>query len=426
MFFKKKPKLHVVPLGYWEEKSYMIIIPKDDKEDLLEGIFDRISKLDGVELLKSHFYAEKNLAEIKISYKDEIYEVNFFPSMFTVPDYYLMPSIMFKKEEIEALKNSRKAITLYMEFHKDARTSYHLELKLAHAMVPNMLGIMDESAERLFSPRWVKMTAESKIAPSSKDLFTVQVVSEDDGRAWLHTHGLCRCGLTELEILDSNREIAESHYNLICTYGMFLIDKKNDENLLKSAYIGRLTNGKPIVVTTKPWIEGLEEYDNIDLGGVKDRKNSHNSKSNIIFLYDSEEAEKEDRVSKISIYNDFWGDNPIYFISDEETARMKELAIEKFDYCLKAFKDKKNRIDIKIGLLVDSKDTFEHIWFELLEVKNSKFKAKLLQEPYDVSDMHTGDEAWYKVENVTDWIIYTPDFAITPSNAFLLDEENEE
>ncbi len=423
MFFKKKPKLSVAPLGYWEEKSYMIIIVKEENKDFLKGISERISSIEGVEFLGCEFGENKKTVSIKVTFEDEDFELNFASSEFRVPEYYLRPSIVFKEKDIEELRKSTKAITLYMDFHRNAKKSYHLQLKIAYALVPEMLAVMDESSERLLSPKWVKMVANSKIEPSSKDLFTVQVVSEDSGSAWLHTHGLCRCGLTELEILDSNVELANSHYNLICTYGMFLIDKIEDKSLIEEAYIGRLINGEPIVVTTRPWIEGLNEYKGIDLGGEKDRLNGHNSKSNIIFLYKSEEDEKNGIISKVSIYNDLWNDNPIYFISDEETKRMQDLAREKFDYVKKAFLEKKYEVDIKIGLLVDSKENFEHIWFKLLEIKGSKFKAELLQEPYNVSNMHPGDVAWYEINNVTDWLIYTKEFSISPASVFLMDEE---
>ena len=157
------------------------------------------------------------------------------------------------------------------------------------------------------------------------------------------------------------------------------------------------------------------------LGNLKDREGGHNTKTNIIFLYQSEEDEKKDILRKVSVYDQLWGENPLFFFSDEETSRMKNLALERFDYVEKAFKTKENSVLLKIGLPLKEKGKFEHIWFELLEIKGDKFLAKLTQEPYDVSTMHTGDEAWYTVEDVTDWIIYTKDFAINPDNVYLLE-----
>ena len=103
---------------------------------------------------------------------------------------------------------------------------------------------------------------------------------------------------------------------------------------------------------------------------------------------------------------------------------MKELAIERFNYVKDAFKNKDNEVNIKIGLLIDSEDNYEHIWFKLLEIKGKQFKAELLQEPYDVKKMHKGDTAWFKIDDITDWVIYTKNFSINPNNVYLLEKDN--
>ena len=142
----------------------------------------------------------------------------------------------------------------------------------------------------------------------------------------------------------------------------------------------------------------------------------------LYFYIQCEEDEKNDVLSKVSIYDELWGDNPLFFFSNEETNRMKSLAKERFSYVIEEFKNKDNKILLKIGLPLKDKKNFEHIWFELLEIKGDKFKARLTQEPYDISDIHTGYEAWYTLKDITDWIIYTKEFAVNPSNAYLLEK----
>ena len=422
MFFKKK-KIEEAPLGAWEEKSFMQVIPKDGDDDFISGIFDRVSLIDGVEVIDKKPISVQSSGSIKFTYDNEEYEVGFYPINFSVPEYYLNTSSLFSEEEKKDIMESQVALTIFMEFHKDVKKSYHIQLKLAVAMVPDFIGIMDESAERMLHKDWVKMTATSKIEPSSRDLYTIQMISGDTGEVWLHTHGLCRCGITELEILQSDQENYQNHYNVINTYAMYLIDKDRDLDPRSSeAYIGVLINNQPVVVTCRSWTESISQYKNLKLGTLDDRKNGHNSKTSVIFIYKSEEDENKGVLSKVSLYDDLWGDNPIFFITDEETKRMKALAMERFKYVKELSSEKENKVLIKIGLLVDSKDDFEHIWFELLEFKKDKFKCKLTQEPYNVKNMHTGDEVWFKVDNVTDWIIYTPSLTINPENVYLLDK----
>ena len=270
----------------------------------------------------------------------------------------------------------------------------------------------------MISSKWVKMASNSNVTPSANDLFTVQAVSHQNGEVWLHTHGLCRCGITELEILKSDSENYNNHYNLITTFASYLIDKKKPYN--NSAYIGVLSNRQPVVVTYLPWTKGLKEYEKLSLGNVEDRRDGHNSKTSIIFIYKSEEDEKEGKLTKVSEFNNLWGDNPMFFISNEETARMKALAMERFDFVKKESNKKENKVIIKIGLPVEEDNNFEHIWFELIEFEGDKFKAKLLQEPYNVKNMNKGDEGWYTVNDVTDWMIYTPNLTVNPGNVYLL------
>lgn len=416
MHFGKNKELKEAPLGYWEKESYMLVVPKEATRTLLEGIVDRVAQIEGVEIKEKRALTEQEAGRIKINYENEDFEIGYYPSSFSLPDCYLDDrNYHFSKEDF---RNAKASLTLFMKFNKDAKKSYHLQLKLAVAMVPNLIGIMDESAERLLPKAWVEMAAKSKILPGPQDLYTVQAVTAENGEVWLHTHGLCRCDLTELEILNSNKENYNSHYELITTFASYLIDKK--EEFEGRAYIGALLNGQPIVVTYLPWTEGLREYKDITLGGIEDRQNGHNSRTSIIFLYKDEDDEKKKKISKISIFDDFWNNNPLFFLSNEETARMKELAMERFSFVKEALKNKDNKIIVKIGLPVANTSQFEHIWFELLAFEGDKFKAKLTQEPYDVENMHEGDIGWYTVQDVTDWTIYTPAFPVIPGTAYLL------
>lgn len=431
MFFGKKAEkekkvLKEAPMGYWEEKSYMMAIPKDESKDMLDGLFDRVAAIEGVEIKGKCLPSEEKPGKIILTYDGEEYEVGFFTGGFSFPGIPGQQKYYFSEEEIEAIGKASKACTLFMEFHEDSKKSFHLQLKLAVAMVPDLLVIMDESAENIISAKWAVMAAESAVTPGSNDMFLVQAVSDKHGEVWLHTHGLCRCGITELEVLQSDKKNYNNHYQLLSTFASYLLDKK--ESFIpkeSSAYIGMLSEQQPVVVTYLPWTEGLREYKKLHLGGVSDREEGHNSRTSLIFAYKNEEDEKKGILSKVTDYNKDWGENPLFFISNEETARMKQLAMERFHFVREQAEDKDNHIILKIGLPVDGdegeeENNFEHIWFELLDFEGDRFKAKLLQEPYGVEDMHEGDEGWYTVEDVTDWMIYTPQFMVKPDTAYLL------
>lgn len=417
-----KKHLKESPLYYWEEQSYMMIIPNDENKNLVEGALDRISTIKGLKITDTSYDIEGHIT-IKLTYEKEDYEVGLFVEGISVPDYYLNRNFLFTGEVAKKILAAKTALTIYMKFTENIKKSYQLELKLALALVPDLIGVLDESAEKMLPAKWVELTANSKVLPSSKDLFSIQAVTGKNSKVWLHTHGLCRCHMTELEILESDQENYQNHYNLLSIYAMYVLDKKPPvDPRTESAYIGELINGYPVVVTCRSWTEGIQEYKKLHLGGEKDREMGHNSMTSVVFLYKSEEDEKQGKLSKVSDYDNLWGDNPLFFFSDEETFRMKDLAIERFNYVLENYSKEGNTVLLKIGLPLKEKGKFEHIWFELLECKGERFKVKLTQEPYDIPDIHTGYEAWFTKKDVTDWLIYTPVAAINPSNAYLLDD----
>lgn len=410
------------PLGYWEKNSYMSAITDDDLDEIVNCFFDRISNIEGVTIKEKQELTNEEPGQVTIEYDGEDYYVGFYPTDFSLPEVYITNKYYFSNEELHKLRNANKALTIFMKFNKDAQKSYHLQLKLIANAVPNLLGVMDESAEKIEPAKWVVEMANSKILPSPIDLLTVHAVVNEDDEIWLHTHGLCRCGITELEILNSDKTNYNNHYNIITTFASLLLETNKDFVERKDyEMIGRLSNGNAIVVTYLSWTKALSFYDNLKVGNIEDRENGHNTRTSVIFLYKSKSDAENFRLSYVTDYNNLLGDNPMLFISSKETKRMKDLAVEKFETVIDQSKNKDCEIELKIALPIDGKkDEFEHIWFDLIDFEGEKFKAKLKQEPYDVKDVHEGDEMYFTVKDVTDWVIYTPKFKVTPDTTYLL------
>ena len=401
----------------------MLVIPSDNKSNYLDGIFDRVNDIDGIDVIYTKPIDLNKPGIINFNYDGSKYEMEVYISKFSIPKTYISKKYYFTDEELKKIESVGEAVTLSMKFHNNPKKDYSLQVKFAYTMFPDLIGLIDESAEKVLPFKWVKMVAESDVMVSPSDLYTVQAIYDEKGEVWLHTHGLNRCGITELEILNSSNVNYNNHYHLISSYANFLIDKVGDKYNPREdyAYIGVLSDRTPIVVTCRSWVNALSLYKKIKVGNKRDREKDHNGFSSVIFIYKSEADLKKNKVSKVNIYDNLWGDNPIFFVNNLETERMRKAARESFSYVLEAFENKDNHILIKIGIPVPKEyGNFEYIWFELLEVDNDKFKCSLTQEPYNAKDIHEGDTNWYTLNDVTDWIIYTKDNAITPSNVYIL------
>ena len=419
---KRKSRIKAQPLEYWEELSCMLAVIKEGF-DPMPGILGRLENIPGIEIEKS--FSEDGEGGLHFVYDGEKYAVQFSMMDFTCPDLEYMNTSLSEAEK-QVVQRSQAALSVAMPLHGDIKECYHLQLRLIYAMVPQLAALFDESAERVFSPRFVKMSALSDVPPAPACLYSVQAVSDESSdKVWLHTHGLCRCGLTELEILDSDKENCDNHYNLISVLANRMLDFDEEDENSNSDYIGRLRDGRPVVPTAVPGEEAIWEYGRRELGGMRDRENGHNTRTSVIFLFTSEEDEENGILTKVDIYNNLWGDNPMFLLSTKETNRMAAAARERFRYLEKCTDQEQYAVIIKLGLPTKGTEEIqnEHIWFELISLEgDGKFRASLSQEPYYL-DMKVGDEGLYSVDQVTDWRIFCEDGLITPDEAYRLMEE---
>ncbi len=421
--FKKHPK-EITPseLDYWEKESFMMIIPKNAEDILnLDLIIKRLEEAKSFKLTSYDFKEKEGLLELKISYEKEEYVANMFLSDFQFDASYIGTSFYVPDEEITSLKNAHFCLTMSMKFNENPFKSFHLQLKIATTVVPDFISLIDESAERILPYKWVSLTGASHVLPSVGDLYNTQIVYNKKGEMWLHTHGLCRCGFSELEILKSNQDIVKYHLDVLNAYASLYIEHGPNFNLYKeSLEVGMLPNGKIITIISKPWYEALKDYDKLSIGNLADRQNSHNSKRSVLFL----EEDDDKHIIKLSDKKDLFKEEPVFFISNEETAKMRALAQERFIYLKKAFKTQNKKILVKLGLPLDyNKEEKEYIWFEVTKIVGDNITTVLTQEPYNVSSMHKNDIYVASKEQIVDFIIFTPKYKITPNTVYLLEEE---
>lgn len=411
------------PLGYWEEQSYMMALLNGFDNDLFAKIVDRVDAIEGVKVTAVRDLTDKVAGGIRLTYNGEDYEVGYYPTEFSLPESYKRGPFFLSEQEMNMVDSAKSALTVYMSFNKKPKECFKFQLKLIMAMAPNLVAVVDESAEKLLPLKWVKMAINSSTTPSANDLYTIQAIAGDNDEIWIHTHGLCRCGTTELEVLQTNRENYSTHYNLITTFASYLLDNVDVKDIHgKGFHIGYFSNNYPIVATCLSWTKALNEYNNLSLGNIEDRRDGHNSKTSPIFVYQTENDERSMKVSTISVYNNLWEDNPLFFISNDETRIRTVIAKERFNYVKQLSADKNNDIVIKIALPVEGGKNYEHIYFRLVEFVGDKFRATLLQEPYADLGIHPGYVGTYSVEDVSDWAIYAPNTTITPTTAYILEK----
>ena len=405
--------------------SVMIAVPKyqEDLKDF-EGMMNRLANMDGVTLVEHDFNEGLNATIEQDGVK---YEMKFYPTEIEIPQLYRVQHT-FPDVDIETIQKAEIGLAVELEFEEDVQISYQLQLRLITTLVPGAVAVLDVSSEKILSGKWVELAAESKVLPAPRYIYTVQAIyGEQEDNVWLHTHGMNRCGLPELEILASSKDMAQTHYSIIETLANRLLEMEDVPNDGEPMYLAMVTDQIPLFVTLVDWEEAVEHYPEDMLGGRNDRMESHNEDTSCIFIFATPDDLESGEYSPVFVFDEFLQENPIFMISDRETDRMRNLARERMQYLCQAYKKNPDlNVLIKIGLDVDEKfkeegnANKEHIWFELLELGENSMKCELTQEPYYVKALHQGSQGTYTFDQITDWMIFTEERRITPDDVYIM------
>lgn len=410
-----------------KEPSYMIAIPKD--AGLLEDpkfFMDNLVNCDFIKISDMHIEDEIGLVvELEIGGNEYTVELN--PQGVSIPEY-VRPEHIFSEEEVKMLDEAEGGLSVTIDFEGDSNQCFYDQLRIIDVLFPDLLAVLDCPSEKLLSGKWVALAAKSSVLPAPRYLFTVQAISDGGDEVWLHTHGLKRCGMYELEILNSNKDVFNDHYKMIEAFALRMLESDEPVEPGDAVFIGQAA-GKVLTLTAVDWKEALEHYPDVTLGTEEDRDDGvHNEDTCVLMIYRNERAEQEKIYTPVDDFNQFLDQNPMFYFSNAETKRMSDLAIERIPYMLKAFGKEDTHILVKIGLIIDKehwahedKPEKEHIWFELKDVKDDKIVGELTQEPYYVSGIKSGDLGTYPFSDITDWLIFTKEGRVTPDDAYLLD-----
>lgn len=343
---------------------------------------------------------------------------------------------MIDEGEFLSAITSTEYIEIRMMFGKNPLKSFHCQLQLSYSLIPDAWMVIDCATYRVLPRKWLKLAAKSKTPPSPDYLYSLHAVYEEkEGyrNYWFKTHGLLRCGFVDLEILNI-RSGEQQMYDLINNVVKRFLYNPPLEN--EKFTIG--FDGLQINLTWIRWERALAYFSENILGGDEDRYSDeikHPDPSGILF------AIEDGNLISPEIYARALSNNPILFISEEETCRMGSLARERYPFFFDLFskflatrnpsflKKLVNNTRLKpkedwffwakIGLIIDdakNETEKEHLWFTVIDAGECNIRCQLINDPYWISNIYKGDIRTFPTEMITDWLIadkdgnqYTPD-----------------
>lgn len=307
--------------------------------------------------------------------------------------------------DLDGGRHATWAVCVSMGFAANPLADYHAQARLLFALAPEAILVLDVNACRPHPRAWLRELAETRIPPSPVALFSIHDVAEPGEKLhWLHTHGLDRCGLVELDALEVPGERAGLVGELMNSVAAMFLERGLPEPGEAFAV------GQGIDLTWLPWSEGLGQVSDGAPGSEKDRDEAHRGARAILFA--PKKALFGTKYQSLAVYVPVLEQNPLLYVSSAETERMALLASERLPRFLRLF-DRYGQQDkwlflVKLGYSVDGAEDDsdrEHLWFQVHARAPGEVEATLLNAPYRVARLHEGDRGRHALEHLTDWAI---------------------
>lgn len=319
----------------------------------------------------------------------------------------LLDLAFHSESEKEEAKRSKFSLFLATNFLADPVSEIFEQLNILYALAPEALAFIDVVAYSVSSHHEIKDLLEEGIEPSVESLFTIHAVADDDSNlVWLHTHGLLRCGLPEIEMIDipvSHREIYGKIINAIAS--LFL-----EQGVVEPG--DHFMAGDQLELAWLPWEKGINRIKIKGCGGLQDHDENHAYPSMVILK--PQKSLFGTRYRPISAYLKLLDDDPMLYLSHRETERVANLAKVRFDR-FKTIFDKCSPSEdwlflVKLGYPVDDLEGHEHLWFEVKSIDNQKVEAKLVNDPIHISALKLNDVGMHSTELLSEWSILSQEY----------------
>lgn len=255
------------------------------------------------------------------------------------------------------------------------------------------------------------------IAPSGADPQRPQT-------AWLHTHGLWRCGIPELEMLEVPTASARCAAELIGDLAGLVIERQPPEP--GDAF----EIGTGLRVTLQPWQVVAPYVTDGAPGGMEDRveNDAHVGVRAAICAEAPKGAYKPVWTWPEEVIERLRRDEAGVYMTRRATERQSRMAQAGWGQLAMAFAcwaraaaapaaAPRVVFGVKAGFATDDGDEGrEHLWFEVSSFDGDRVHAELVNQPVSVSALTRGDEMWIERGQVSDWTVMTPRGSFGPAD----------
>lgn len=410
--------------------SYMMAVPKNKREiQTPDSVMYRLKRTKDINVTDVQLNKHTGHPTAIIEYKGKKYGIDFYADTFRIPKGYVFMHKL-TEEDMNVFKEEIHGITTVMHYNNENPLEcYHLQLKFMQCIIPNMAGAVDFNTERILSGVWLGMAAMSNTVPAPYHVCAVSAVSisPESKTAWMHTHGLNRCGFCEFEIINADKERAAEYGNILTSVINKVIYEKDFPAEKEPVKFTAFTdNESEFLLTWLDWKHAVNEYKEDVPGGKIDREGNHNMFISSLFAYMSDDDAEKNKITDLNDVSMEKIQNAVWTIPAMENVRTAELAKERLGFLrdgVVLHKNAKALVKICLAFENNGEKAMEYVWINLHRIDNQMIYGVVETQPVFTSSVKKNDPIKVEISALADWILYTETYTATPDTSYLIVEE---
>jgi hypothetical protein len=296
-------------------------------------------------------------------------------------------------------------------------------LKLLAAAFDELPAILDVNCGRWHPRRALSEHFGADAAPPEDSLWMTHIVvsapNDDAACAWLHTHGLRRCGRPELEMIEVPVRDVDAAAELLAGLAGRLLEE------------GAPAPGEPLAVgpglevVCQPW-QAVAAEAGENPGGMADRVGAagdEHAGARAVVCGAGPPGDRPSISWPRDVVRRIGSGEGTLFLSQHETQRLAERARAAWPRFVGAFAtasppraeadDASVQFLVKAGLGGEASEAGgapprEHLWFAVRRCEEDRCQGELLNQPVLIESLQRGDLTWIQRRLVSDWTVVTP------------------
>ncbi|MDY7109178.1 MAG: DUF4026 domain-containing protein [Planctomycetota bacterium] len=315
----------------------------------------------------------------------------------------------------------------------DPLTDYLNLMTLIAGAFADVPAVLDVNTTRWHTRRELdEVFASDDVEPPAEVLWIVQSVQRaaggaaEDDMVWLHTHGLWRCGVPELEMLGVPLAYADPAAELMNDIAALLLERRPPEPGAP------MEIGTNLRVALQPWQTIVPRLEDDMPGGMSERTengdNAHLGARAVICAVPERAHVGDSCLWPRRVTEMLMRDEAGVYMTRRATERQAKLARATWGQLATAFATVNHLprgedgsppivFGIKAGFQEDDDETSrEHLWFEIRSFDADRAEGELVNQPLAVRRLSKGDRVWIEREHISDWMVMTAEWSFGPND----------